>query len=279
MISGTTELIAHLGVPTGSFRAPLIYNPWFEANAIDARVFPMGCEAEDYAALLPLLFRLRNIRGALVTMPHKVATVGLLDEMSPAVRISGACNAVRRDRAGRLVGDMFDGEGFVRAMRHKGRIIAGSTALIVGCGGVGSAIAAALAAAGVAELGLYDTRPQVAEALAGRLRRHYPQLSLSQGSTNPAGWATVVNATPLGMNQGDPMPVDVSRIDPSAFVGEVVMKQTTTPFIAAARQRGCVTQVGIDMLFEQIPAYLEFFGFPAATATELRTVSGMVDQP
>ena len=129
MISGTTELIAHLGVPTEAFRAPLIYNPWFEARGIDARVVPMGCEAEDYAAFLPLLFRLRNIRGALVTMPHKITTVALLDEASPAVRISGACNAVRRDAEGRLQGDMFDGEGFVRGMRRKGRLDRGGAGL------------------------------------------------------------------------------------------------------------------------------------------------------
>ena len=273
MISGTTQLIAHLGVPTEAFRAPLIYNPWFEARGIDARVVPMGCEPEDYAAFLPLLFRLRNIRGALVTMPHKIATVALLDEAGPAVRISGACNAVRRDAQGRLVGDMFDGEGFVRGMRRKGRTAAGGRALIIGCGGVGSAIAASLAGSGVAALGLYDTRGDAAEQLAGRLRRHCPEIVIATGDNDPAGWDVVVNATPLGMNPGDPMPVDVTRIDAGAFVGEVVMKQAETPFLAAARARGCMTQIGADMLFEQIPAYLEFFGYPAATAEELRAVS------
>jgi len=273
MISGTTGLIAHLGVPTESFRAPLIYNPWFESKGIDARVVPMGCEPEDFPAFLPLLFRLRNIRGALVTMPHKVTAVALLDEANPAVRISGACNAIRRDADGRLVGDMFDGEGFVRGMQRKGRVAAGSRALIVGCGGVGSAIAASLAGAGVKEIGLYDNRVSIAEQLAERLQRHCSEIDIQTGSNDPAGWDVVVNATPLGMNVGDPMPVDVRRIDPAAFVGEVVMKQAETPFLAAARKRGCMTQIGADMLFEQIPAYLEFFGFPAATADELRCIS------
>lgn len=273
MISGTTSLIAHLGVPTESFRAPLIYNPWFESRGIDARVVPMGCEIEDYPAFLPLLFRLRNVGGALVTMPHKVTTVSLLDEASPAVLIAGSCNAVRRDADGRLVGDMFDGEGFVRGMRRKGRGVAGSRALVIGSGGVGSGIAASLAQAGVAEIGLYDSRDSAAEQLGERLRRHCPGISIRTGSNDPAGWDVVVNATPLGMNPGDPMPVDVSRIDPAAFVGEVVMKQAETPFLAAARERGCVTQIGADMLFEQIPAYLEFFGFPTATSDELRQIS------
>jgi len=275
MISGRTQLIAHIGVPTESFRAPMIYNPWFEARGIDTVVVPMGSEAEDFPAFLRLVFRLRNIRGALITMPHKMTTVGLLDEASVSVRICGACNAVKRDESGRLVGDMFDGEGFVRAMLRKGRAAAGAGALIVGSGGVGSAIAAALAKAGIGRLGLFDTVAAAAEKLAGNLARHYPEIGISTGSRDPAGWDIVVNATPLGMNPGDPMPVDVGRIDPSSFVGEVVMKQDETPFLAAARARGCATQVGSDMLFEQIPAYLEFFGFPAATPDELRAVSAI----
>src|SRR5437868_9936618 len=94
MISGRTQIVAHLGYPTESFTAPMIYNPWFEAHGIDAVVVPMGVRAADYAALLRPLFNLANIRGALVTMPHKVTTVGLLDDVSTAVEIAGACNAI-----------------------------------------------------------------------------------------------------------------------------------------------------------------------------------------
>jgi len=110
-------------------------------------------------------------------------------------------------------------------------------------------------------------------ALAGRLRQSYSQLKVAAGANDPTGFDVVVNATPLGMKAGDPMPVDVSRLSPSTYVGEVVMKQETTAFLAAARARGCETQIGIDMLFEQIPAYLEFFGFPSATPSELRAVA------
>jgi len=95
MISGTTKLIAHLGYPTHSFKAPLIYNPYFEKHDIDAVVVPMGCKAEDYSAFLKLVFRLSNIHGALVTMPHKITTMGLLGEVSRSARVAGACNAVR----------------------------------------------------------------------------------------------------------------------------------------------------------------------------------------
>jgi shikimate dehydrogenase len=276
MISGKTKLIAHLGYPTETFKSSLIYNPYFESIGVDAVVVPMGVKSEHYVQFLPLLFRLTNVLGAVVTMPHKVATLPLVQEVSTAAKIAGACNAIRLQPDGRLLGDMFDGEGFLRGMLRKGRVVSGQRALVVGSGGVGSAIAASLAAAGVAAIGLYDVRSTTTQALAGRLRTHYPKLEIEVGVNDPKGYEIVVNATPLGMKEGDPLPIDVERISPSCFVGEVVMKEEITFFLRAAQARGCDIQVGIDMLFEQIPAYLEFFGFPTTTPDELRRVAKIV---
>jgi shikimate dehydrogenase len=273
MISGTTSLIAHLGYPTHSFKAPMIYNPYFEKQGIDAVVVPMGVKTEDYPPFLKSLFRLTNIRGALVTMPHKVTTLALVDEVTPTARIAGSCNAILRRSDGTLLGDMFDGAGFVRGVERSGRSLVGKRALVVGCGGVGSAIAASLAAAQVGMLALFDANAASAAALADRLRAHYRNLEVRIGSKDPAGYEIVVNATPLGMKDGDPLPMDVSRIDPATLVGEVVMQQEHTPFLRLAREKGCDIQVGTEMLFEQIPAYLEFFGFGTTTSDELRAVA------
>jgi len=271
VIRGTTTLIAHIGYPTETFKAPMIYNPYFDQAGIDAVVVPMGVRAEDYPQVLASLFKLTNIRGALITMPHKVTTLELMDEVSPTAKIAGACNAVLRRSDGSLLGDMFDGAGFVRGIQRKGCQLTGARALVVGCGGVGCAIAASLAAAGIAAIELFDAHAVSADGLAERLRRHYPVLEVGTGSKDPAGYDLVVNATPMGMNEGDALPMDVSRIAPSTFVGEVVMKQEMTAFLRAVQARGCRFQVGTDMLFEQIPAYLEFFGFPTATPEHLRS--------
>jgi shikimate dehydrogenase len=273
MINGNTELIAHIGYPTHAFKAPMIYNPYFDHIGVNARVMPMGCQSADYPAFLQAVFTLTNIRGALITMPHKVTTVGLLDRASPTVQVAGSCNAVRKGADGRLEGDMFDGEGFVRGVQRKGLKLVGARALVVGSGGVGSAIAASLAAAGVSALSLFDVHGPSAQGLSERLRQNYPVLEAVVGSSDPAGFDLVVNATPMGMNEGDAMPMDVSRIDRATFVGEVVMRTEMTAFLKAAQLRGCSVQVGSDMLFEQIPAYLEFFGFPTTTAEVLRSVA------
>ncbi len=273
MISGTTKLIAHIGFPTETFKSPMIYNPYFEKHGIDAVVIPMGCKPEHYPEFLRLVFKLSNSLGALVTMPHKVTTVALLDDATATVKVAGSCNAVRLGPSGKLEGEMFDGEGFVQGALRKGRKLQGARALVVGCGGVGSAIAASLAKAGVGELALYDASTPMMQALAGRLQTHYPALTVAVGSNDPTGFDVVVNATPLGMHDGDPLPFDVSRLEQRAFVGEVVLKQEITPLLAAVRARGCEFQVGTDMLFEQIPSYLEYFGLRSTTADELRAVA------
>jgi shikimate dehydrogenase len=273
MINGNTELLAHIGYPTHTFKAPMIFNPYFESIGVNAIVVPMGCKSADYPAFLKSVFLLTNIRGALITMPHKVATVGLLDEVTPTVRVAGACNAVKRLADGRLLGEQFDGAGFVRGVQRKGVDLRGTKVLVVGCGGVGSAIAASLAGADIASISLFDTHAPTADALSMRLKASYPDIEVRTGNHDPAGHDLVVNASPMGMNEGDPLPVDVSRLSPNTFVGEVVMKTEMTAFLLAAKDRGCQVQVGSDMLFEQIPAYLEFFGYPTASAELLRSLA------
>ena len=276
MINGNTEIIAHIGYPTHTFKSPMIYNPYFQSAGINAVVVPMGCKPENYLPFLKSVFTLENIRGALITMPHKVTTVGLLDEVTATVRVAGACNAVKRLPDGRLVGDMFDGAGFVRGVQRKGFDLTGKRVL-VGTGGVGCAIAASLAGAGIAAISLFDVNVASCDALALRLKDNHPQIDVRTGSNDPADHDLVVNATPMGMSESDPLPLDVSRLSPHTFVGEVVMRTEMTAFLAAAQARGCRTQVGTDMLYEQIPAYLEYFGLHNTTAEVLRQLAKLSD--
>ncbi len=276
-IDGNTRLIAHVGDPTSTFKAPLIYNPYFAKIGLNAACVPMGVTAAEFAVAFPAIMRFTNVDGALITMPHKRTVVAMLAEASTAVRITGACNAVRRLPDGGFAGDMFDGEGFVRALRRAGHAIKGRAAIVVGSGGVGSAIGAALAAAGIGTLRLSDADHASAEALAARIGAHYPGLRITCGGPDPAGHDIVVNGTPLGMRDEDPLPFDVARIDAGAVVGEVVLKRKMTPLLQAAVARGLSVQTGLDMLYEQIPAYLAFFGLPVATAEELRDTAQIAD--
>jgi shikimate dehydrogenase len=273
MLDGYTKLIPHIGDPTGSFKAPMIYNPYFESIGVNAAVVPFGVTAERFQQAYAVITTMTNFHGALITMPHKVTTVALLDEASTTVKIAGSCNALVRRPDGRIAGDMFDGEGFVRGVARKGVAIRGARVLVVGCGGVGSAIAASFAGTGVAQIALFDMNAATADSLAERIRTYHPQTQVTTGTRDPAGFDIVVNGTPLGMKPGDPLPFDVERLSPTTFVGEVVMTTEITPMLMAAKARGCRIQPGIDMLFEMIPPYLEFFGLPTTTPEALRAVA------
>jgi shikimate dehydrogenase len=273
VIRGTTRLLAHFGDPIAAIKSPMIYNPYFERTAIDVVAVPMGVSRDDYPAALRSVFRLTNTLGAIIAMPHKRSTVGLLDDCSPRVRVAGSCNAVLRRPDGTLFGELFDGLGFVAGLQRNGFGVTGASCLVVGAGGAGSAIALALATAGAGKLVIHDVAPEHTAVLTARLRQHHPQVDASAGPNDPRGFDLVVNASPLGMAAGDGLPVDVSRLQATSFVAEVVMKPDVTPLLAAARERGCRTQPGIDMLFEQIPLYLEFFGLGQASSEELRALA------
>ena len=271
-MNGNTLIIAHLGYPTASFTAPLIYNPFFAARGINAAIVTMGVKPEDFANLLRPLFKLTNIRGALVTMPHKMSAVDLLDEVTPAVEIAGSCNAILKRDDGSLLGQIFDGEGFVAALANGGFAVAGKRALIIGCGGVGSAIAASLASCRIDSLSLHDVQHRRASALRDRLLKHFPTLEIRTGSAQPEGHDLIVNATPLGSKDNDPLPLNPSHLSPTMMIGDVVLADGMTPLLSAALAKGCRIQPGIDVLYEQIPAHLEFFGFPSASLKELREI-------
>ena len=273
VIDGHTAFLAHIGYPTYSFKAPLIYNPYFAHAGINAVVVPMACEAAHFADLLSGITPLANFSGALITMPHKVSAMRLVDDVSPVARVAGACNAIKRDGDGRLVADMFDGAGFVLGIKSKGFDPHGKRALVVGAGGVGCAIAASLADAGIAALSVCDVNTPAVSGLLQRLQTHYPNVRVDATPPDPSGHDLVVNATPMGMQDSDPLPLDIDRLDANTFVGEVVMSREETRLLRLAKEKGCQVQVGVDMLFAQIPAYLSFFGFPTTDAHTLRRLA------
>ncbi len=269
-VQGTTRVFPVVGYPVQQVKAPHLYNDWFMRTGHDCIVVPFEIAPEDFATVLPALLRARNVGGVMVTIPHKVPTVGLLQDCSDAVRIAGACNAVVRRADGSLYGELFDGVGLVRAAEKHGFTAAGSRCLVVGAGGAGAAIAAALAAAGASAVRLFDTRAAHAQELAAQLQVHFPGTHIHAGPAELAGFELLVNATPLGMDPGDPLPVDVSQLKPQMLVAEIVMKHDITPLLQAARAIGCRTVQGREMLQEQMPLYLAFFGLGPAQAQARR---------
>ena len=275
-ISGTTRVFPVIGWPVEQVKAPAIYNAYFAKHGIDAVCVPMRVAPEHYASFVKSMMSAPNVGGICVAIPHKPATADACDVATSAALAAGAANAIFRDTTGRIVADMIDGEGFVRALDSTaapdGFDYPNRSALIVGCGGVGSAIAASLAARGIAHLGLVDIDSRVVTALAERLRMHYPATVVSTGETDESGFDLLVNGTPLGMNPGDPMPFSLDNAKPSAVVADCGMKTEDTELLRIAATRGHRVQKGKEMLFEQAPLYMDRFGWPGSTADDFRAL-------
>ena len=273
-INGATDVYLILGDPVEQVRAPESFNLIFATLGINAVLVPVHLPADSVQDFIRAFFSARNIKGLLLTIPHKSLVVDMLDECSELGRLAGAVNAVRCDARGRLVGDLFDGEGLVDSLNGFGIAYTAKRVLILGAGGSAAAIAASLVSpaskvskGAAAEVALYDPTPGKAQALAERLASQTPARVVSVDSNDPAGFDVVVNASPLGLNATDPLPCDVSRMAPHAALVDILMKNQPSPVVRAARSRGVLAHPGFEMMIRQGALYLDFFGLQAPAQT------------
>ncbi|AMP03106.1 shikimate dehydrogenase family protein [Collimonas pratensis] len=279
-ISGATRIFPVIGWPVEQVKAPALFNAYFKRHDIDARVIPLKIAPASYCAAVRLLMAAENVGGILVSIPHKPMSVAAVDQPTSRAVLAGACNAIFRGEDGQtLVGDLIDGEGFIRAFDRT----CGSTqfnwpnarALVVGSGGVGCAVAAALAARGIGHVAIYDTRIEQAEGLRQRLQKIFSKTEVSIGKPSAEGYDLVVNSTPLGMSQDDPLPLDLNGVKASCIVADCGMKIEMTRLLVEAQRLGCRIQKGREMMIEQAPLYLELFGWPGVSSDAFRALEAI----
>lgn len=266
-IQGNTDVYLIPGDPVEQVRAPDVFNLIFKTMGVNAVLVPVHVAAGDIETFVRSAFLAKNIKGMFLAIPHKSLVMGLLAHCNAFGRAAGAVNGIRRNPNGELEGGLFDGEGFVASLDYFDVAYAGKRVLILGAGGGASAIGASLALAGQkapADIAFYDPAPGKAQSVAQRLAAAAPVPVRVVGSSDPAGFDLVVNASPLGLKLDDPLPCDVSRLEPHAAVMDILMKNQPTPLLKAVRARQRVAQPGFEMLIQQAPDYLDFFGYRQA---------------
>jgi shikimate dehydrogenase len=260
-INGSTRVFMILGDPIAQVRAPELFNPLFQRHGVNAVLVPAHVAPVDLAGFVHHTLRARNIDGLWLTIPHKAALFALLDRCDPLGTVAQAVNAARRNEDGSLEGALFDGSGFVKALDRFGVPPRGARALVVGAGGAGVAISVPLAERGVASLALYDLDPARSIGVAARIRAAWPTVPVSVASSpDPAGHDLVVNASPLGLKPDDPVPFDAGRVERGAVVVDILMKNQPTPLLQTCESRGARVFPGYEMMIQQAPDYLAFFG-------------------
>ncbi len=281
-VSGKTRVFMVLGDPVSQVLAPQLFNPIFDRCGVDAVLVPACVHHEDAPDFMCQVLKAGNIDGLWLTIPHKSVALKLLARCDRHAELAQAVNAVRRNADGSLEGAMFDGRGFVRALHHFGFAPAGKRILLVGAaGGAGTAIACALLEEAPLLLALNDKGAR-AQALAQRLAPHVGAKQVVAASNDPAGFDLVINATPLGLSMSDPLPFQPDCLDPGARVVDILMKPEGTPLLKACAAYGVLAHPGFEMLVQQVPDYLEFFGLAdaaRAVCADLAAVRSLIQQP
>jgi shikimate dehydrogenase len=260
-VNGATRLYGTIGDPIRQLRMTGIMPQVFAAVGANAVWLPF----EGGAPLLQLMLdglrgRMRNLGGLTVTIPHKTTVLPLLDRVSQRAQAAGSVNMVKRDKDGALVGDIGDGRGFVLGLEAAGHKVRGASVWLVGLGGVGGAIAAALCEAGVGRLLVTELDDARADAAVARLSRFYPDVPVANVDMPPKGIHYAINATPLGLRPGDPLPFDPVMLTADVLIAEVIMSPIETPLLQRARTHGRRIHHGRHTLDHQVPIYLDWFG-------------------
>ncbi|WP_315837473.1 shikimate dehydrogenase [Bradyrhizobium prioriisuperbiae] len=255
--NGQLRIYGLIGDPVSQVRAPSPMTQRLRQAGLNAALLPLHVPA----VVLPIAFGglklIRNLDGLVITVPHKIPMAELVDRCSERARLVGAINVARREADSSWSGDILDGVGFVRGLIDRGFDPNGQSAFVIGAGGAGCAVAMELVLAG-ASVRVFDVSAARANALAARMQQaNYSVASVE--TADPRGAALVVNATPLGMREDDPLPLDPALLSPEMLVAEVVMKPPVTAFLKHAMARGCQTQLGEAVMLYQLDAQVEFF--------------------
>lgn len=263
MIGGATKLVAIVGSPITQVKSPANFNAWFEANNLDLAMIPIDLSADTVEAFIATLRGWQNLQGCVITVPYKQIVARHVDSLSPRAALLGSVNVVCRQADGTLLGDNVDGEGFIGAARQSGFEPNGKRALVLGAGGVGSAIACALCEAGVAEVVITDLDSQRARALAVALRGAFPDTRVGHEYSSLAEFALVANASPVGMDNSGELPLPAAMLETlpaGCLAADVVTSPEITPFLARAQALGATVQTGAQMARAQMGHLGQFMG-------------------
>src|SRR2546421_1050695 len=249
-LNGATRIHVTIGDPIAQVKSPAGVTAGFQARGADAIMIPLQVKPADIEDFFKLAKKLPNLDVIIITVPHKPVAFRHCDTASERSRVLEVANVMRRGADGRWSGDMTDGGGFIGALKRNGFEPRAKRALQVGAGGAGSAIALSLAMEGVS-VTLVDLDTAKRDTLIARLGRHGHKVAAAD-KADPSGFDLVVNATPAGMKPGDPLPVNVARLDARVFVADIITAPLVTPLLAAAQGKGCRTQNGQKMFDAQV---------------------------
>jgi len=257
-ITGDTRIFAIFGDPIRQVKTPELLNRYFVEQGINGVLVPLQVSANNFDEAFNAARGIENLDGFIVTVPHKKRAFELCDQIIPESAHIGAINAIRRNQDGRFIGGMFDGLGFVQGLKKQGHQLSGKKVLLLGAGGAALAIAHALITEEIESLFIHNRTQAKADALKAQLAKHHESTRIEVGLPEVGAADIVINATSLGMREGDPLPLAENYLTPGVLAVEIIMRPEMTRFLSVAKQQGAHIHFGRYMLEEQVRLMADF---------------------
>jgi shikimate dehydrogenase len=245
-VSGKTKIIGIFGCPVEHTLSPLMHNAAFDALKLDMCYLAFKVLPRDLPDALRSV-RALNMPGVNITVPHKQDVMSLLDWVDEEAAFIGAVNTVVNSE-GKLTGYNTDGRGFISSLSEEGISIDGKNIVIIGAGGASRAVSYYLSEKS-SGLYLFDIKRAKADRLVNDLARIRDNVFLLHDLEDVGKPDIIINATPLGLKTGDPMPIDAGKITGDMVVCDLVYRNTR--FLQEADKKGARTLNGAGMLLWQ----------------------------
>ena len=262
-ISGTTKLFVIFAHPAEQVRAPTLFNKKFEELRIDSVMIPIDVPPSHLKDCVYSMRGIKNLRGGVVTIPHKVEIAKLCDKLGAGGKATGAVNAIRFEEDGILHGDNFDGIGFVAGLKDYGHLLKDKKILIVGAGGASRALAVELISEPIKSLNITNRSFEKAKKVVQTIKsvRQTDKINaIEKEHIDYAEYDFVINATSLGMKSDDSLPFPIISLRPDCVVCDIIMKPQETKLLSAAKRSGIKVHYGKHMLDYQVSFIADFIG-------------------
>lgn len=258
-LNGKTRLYGIVGDPIEQVRSPEMVTYELQCRGINAVLLPIHIPAADFDEVLPSLLRIKNLDGLIFTIPFKARAMRFATHVGAQAQAIGAINVIARRVDGSYAGDIFDGSGCVEAFRRRSYRFKDQNVMLIGLGGAGSAICAAVAAEEPTSMRIFDLDSARCERMAETVRRICPATSITIGDPDVRGIDILLNASPVGMLGDARLPLAANGFDKNLIVFDAIVKPEQTPLLALAESCGCRVVRGREMMRGQISKIVDYF--------------------
>ena len=252
---GTTDIYGCLADPIDHVKAPTIFTRIFDNKQIDAVMIPIHLNENNLENVVSSLKLIENFKGMTVTIPHKTSIAKLCDYLEPDAIFTGAVNWIKFDNNRNLIGDNFDGQGFVNGLHGQNYSLKDKSVCLFGAGGAAISIACSLANEQIKSIKIINRDLNKAIKLKNKINAKFNLLKVEvfpESDYNLTDCDIIINATSLGLKKTDRLPFDVTKSSQNCLIADIIMQPEETVLLKHAKSIGRSIHYGKYMIESQI---------------------------